>query len=207
MPPSATATEIPIVALPVSRALVPPATEFRSTWLNSSLTALRERGHFERYLTLLPPRYHAPILESVAGVWLPMDVGVGHYRACDALGLSKREAWEIGVDVTRKVHGTSLALAIRLAKQTGVTPWSILGQFPRMWDKVWRGGAVGVYQRGPKDATLEVVQWRLSAIPYVRNTMPAVVQGLVGLFCQKAYVAEIPGKTSDTSLGFRLQWV
>jgi hypothetical protein len=174
--------------------------------MSSSLTAIRERGHFERYLTLLPGEFHAPIHESVAGVWLPIAVGVAHYRACDALGLSKRDAWEIGVEVTRKVHGTSLALAIRLAKQAGVTPWSILAQIPRLWERVWRGGGIAIYKRGPKEAVLEVIQWRLAGIPYVRYTMPAVVHGIVEMFCRKAYVTEASPMMSETSLGFRLQW-
>jgi hypothetical protein len=196
----------PFVPFPVPRARVHPATHFRSTWLGSSLNALRDRGHFERYLTLLPAHYHAPVLESVAGVWLPIEVATGHYRACDALGLSKRDAWDIGVEVTRRVHGTSLALAIRLAKQAGVTPWTILAQLPRLWDRVWQGGGVAIYKHGPKEAVLECIQWRLAAIPYVRYTMPAVVHGVVEMFCAKAYVTEVRALTSDTSLGFRLQW-
>jgi hypothetical protein len=181
-------------------------THFRSTWLSSSFNALRERNYFNRYYELLPEPHRAPILESVAGVWLPMEVGISHYRACDALGLSKREAWEIGVEVTRRVHGTSLDLAIRLAKQAGVTPWSVLGQLPRMWDRIWRGGGVAIYQRGPKEAILEAIQWSVAGIPYVRYTMPAVVHGVVEMFCAKAYVTEVRDLVSPTSVGFRLQW-
>ncbi len=199
-------SEEPFVPFPVPRARVAAASHFRSTWLNSSLNALRERNHFDRYLTHLSPADRSTILESVAGVWLPIDVCLAHYRACDALDLGKHEGWEIGVEVTRRVHGTSLALAFRLAKQAGVTPWSILTQFPRMWERVWRGGGVAVHKRGPKEAVLEVIQWSAAGIPYVRYTMPAVVHGLVELFCAKAYVTEVPSMTSDTTLGFRLQW-
>ena len=154
--PSSLSHEVPFVGFAQPRARVPLATHFRSTWLNSSLTAMRDRGYFKRYLALLPPEYHAPILESVAGMWLSIDVAVAHYRACDALNLSRRDAWDIGVSVTRKVHGTSLALAIRLAKQAGVTPWTILGQLPRLWDRVWRGGGVAVTSGDRKKRFLEL---------------------------------------------------
>jgi hypothetical protein len=196
----------PFVPFAVPRARVPAATHFRSTWLSSSLNALRERQHFDRYLALVPDLDRATILETVAGVWLPVEVAMTHYRACDALGLSKREAWEIGMDVTRKVHGTSLALAFRLAKQAGVTPWSILAQLPRLWDRVWQGGGIAIYAAGPKEAILEVIQWRPAEIPYVRHTIPAVVHGVVELFCSKAYVSEVAKLMSPTSLGLRLQW-
>jgi hypothetical protein len=147
------------------------------------------------------------VLETVAGVWLPVDVCMAHYRACDALDLSKREAWEIGMEVTRKVHGTSLALAFRLAKQAGVTPWSILAPLPRLWERVWQGGGIAIYERGPKEAILEVIQWRPAGIPYVRHTIPAVVHGVVELFCRKAHVTEVADLTSETSIGLKLQWV
>ena len=185
---------------------VPDASHFRSTWLNSSVDALRVRGYFDRYVKLLPDAHRATILESVAGVWLPIDVAVAHYGACEALALSRRDAWDIGVEVTRRVHGTTLSLAIRLAKQAGVTPWTILAQLPRLWERVWRGGAVTVHEVGPKEAILEVVRWRVASIPYVRYTMPAVVHGIVEMFCAKAYVREVPAKTSPTSMGMRLQW-
>jgi hypothetical protein len=188
------------------RAAVQDASHFRSTWLNSSVDALRARGHFDRYVTLLPDEHRATILESVAGIWLPIDVAVAHYGACEALALSRRDAWDIGVEVTRRVHGTTLALAIRLAKQAGVTPWTILAQLPRLWERVWRGGAIAIREVGPKEAILEVMRWRVAAIPYVRQTMPAVVHGIVELFCAKVYVREVPGKNSPTSLGMRLQW-
>jgi hypothetical protein len=194
------------VALPGPRATIPSASHFRSTWLGSSINSLRHRGYFDRYVALLPDEHRATILESVAGIWLPIDVAVAHYGACEALALSRRDAWEIGVEVTRRVHGTSFSLAIRLAKQAGVTPWTILAQLPRLWERVWRGGGVAVHKAGPKEAILEVVHWRLAAIPYVRHTMPAVVHGVVEMFCSKAYVREVPEMTSPTSLGMRLQW-
>ena len=195
------------LALPMPRERLPRATMIRSTWIGSSLQALRERQLYDRYLEHLPREYHAPILESVAGSWLPMSLGVAHYRACDALGLSKRESWDIGVQVTRKVHGTSLGLAIRLAKQTGVTPWTVLAQLGRLWDRVYQGGGVSVFKNGPKEAVVEIVGWPLSPIPYVRQSMPAVVHGIIEMFCTKVFTSDVPGLASTSSLGLKLQWV
>jgi hypothetical protein len=200
------AREEPFVSFPVPRERVPEASHFRSTWLGSSLNALRERGHYEAYLKHLPPEHKDAILNTVAAIWLPVDVCLAHYRACDALDLGRHEAWEIGMEVTRKVHGTSLALAFRLAKQVGVTPWTILAQMPRLWERVWRGAGISVEKRGPKEALLEVIQWQPAAIPYVRMTMPAVVHGIVELFCKKAFVSEVPKMCTDKALGMRLQW-
>jgi hypothetical protein len=199
-------TEV-FLPLPVPRDKVPPATEFRSTWLSSSLLALREHGYFERYLGILPREYHDPILNSVAGVWLPIEIAVAHYRASQQLNLSRAEYSILALDVTRRVHGTSLALAIRLAKQVGVNPWTSFAQLERLWERVWRGGAVTVHKSGPKEAIVEIVNWRCAEITYVRQTVPFVVLALTELFCTKAYTSEATQLWSPTSMGIRVAWV
>jgi hypothetical protein len=213
-PPRATADEtVPVaeddVFLPFRspRERIVNARGIRSTWLGSSLQAIRERNLFDQYIAHVTPQHREPILESVAGMWLPMDVGVAHYQACDRLRLGKRERWEIGVQVTQKVHGTSLGLAIRMAKQTGVTPWTILAQLGRLWDRVYQGGDVAVYKRGPKEAVVEIAGWPLAPIPYVQHTMPAVVHAIVAMFCATVYTHDVPTLASSSSIGLRLQWV
>ena len=191
---------------PTTRDRLRDATTFRSTWLGSSLIAIREHGLYDRYLAALPQQHHEVVLQTVAGVWLPIEVALAHYHACDALELSKRDTWEISTQVTRKVHGTSLDLAIRLAKQAGVTPWSILAQLGRLWDRTWQGGGVCVYKRGPKEALIEVVKWPCAGIPYVRASMPAVVLSVIEMFCTKAYVSEVPRMCSANAIGIKLQW-
>jgi hypothetical protein len=191
----------------VPRERLPLTWAIRSTWVGSSLQAIRDRGYFDQYATLLPREYHTAIIESVAGVWLPIDVGLAHYNACDRLGLSKRETWDIGVQVTRRVHGTTLGLAVRLAKQSGVTPWTILAQLGRLWDRIYQGGGVAVYKRGPKEAVVDIAQWPLASVGYVRQTMPAVVLGIVEMFCQKAYISEVPALAGRAAIGLKVQWV
>ena len=193
-----------LVALPVPRDQIPLTSHFRSTWLSSSIQALRDRGHYDAYVRALPDDARAPILESVAGVWLPIELCVAHYRTCDALGIGRRDSWDVGVEVSRRVHGTSLA---RLAKQAGVTPWTVLAQMPKLWERVYRGGGVAVHRVGPKESVIEVVQWTIAPIPYVRYSMPAVVHGIVEPFCSKTYVSEVTSLASDTTLGLRVQWV
>jgi hypothetical protein len=192
---------------PVPRARVPDATHLRSTWLSSSFHAVKARGLVGRYLEILPREHHDVMMSTVAGTWVPMEIALAHYRACSALGLSRAGSTEIGLEVTRKVHGTTLSLAVRLARQAGVTPWTVFAQLHRLWDRVWMGGGIAVYQVGPKEAVLEAIRWRCAEIPYVRQTMPAVVHGVVEMFCKKAYVHEAPELTSATSLGIRVQWV
>jgi len=192
--------------LPAPRERLSPATAFRSTWLHSSIVALRERGLLEGYLRELPPALHETVTLTVAGVWLPIDVAIAHYWAIDRLGLSRAEASVIGLDVTRKAHGTMLGMVLRRAKQSGVTPWTVLGEVHRLWERVFKGAGVAVYQRGPKDALIEIVHWPCAEVPYVRAGMPAVARAVLELFCTKAVASPYAPFGSKTSLGIKVAW-
>jgi hypothetical protein len=182
------------------------ATAFRSTWLTSSIKALRERDLLARYLTALPKDHHDDVLNSVAGVWLPIEVAMAHYAACESLGLSLDEQVAIGRNVTTFAHRTSYSLALRLAKEAGVTPWSGFTIQRRLWQQVWRGGDVGTFKLGPKEARVEVIGWPCAEIPYVRRAMRGVLLGQSELFCKKAYVQEVKSLCSRTTLGYRVSW-
>jgi hypothetical protein len=196
----------PFLPLPMARAAIPVATEFRSTWLTTSVRALRERNRLNDYLANLPKEFHAPVLDSVAGVWLPVRVAMAHYQAIDDLHLPVTEQLDIGIEVTRGVHGTVLGTIVRLAKGAGVSPWTAFSNLQRLWDRVWIGGAVGVWKLGPKEARLETIAWPPARIPYVRIGMKGVISGLTELFCKRAYVHDIPRLSTPTSLAYRVQW-
>jgi hypothetical protein len=186
--------------------LVRPATQFRSTWLTSSMRALRERNLEAAYFARLPRIYHEAVRSSVAGVWLPIEVAEAHYAACDGLGLQPSEIMEIGKAVTRFAHKTSYSFALRLVSEAGVTPWTCFGIQQRLWAQVWVGGDVGTFKLGPKEARVEIVGWPCSRFAYCRVAMRGLLVGQTELFCSKAYAHEIPSLCTKTSLGYRVAW-
>jgi hypothetical protein len=64
----------------------------RSTLLLGSVASLRAAGLFEAYEAVAPAEVLAAVGSSVAGMWIPIDVAVAHYIACDGLGLSSESA-------------------------------------------------------------------------------------------------------------------
>jgi hypothetical protein len=188
------------------KAQVPAATSFRSTWLISSVAELRSRGYFDRYLATLRPEYHDLVTTSVAGVWLPVEVAVAHYEACESLDIPHDEQLSIGGAVTESVHKTSYSLAIRLVKEAGVTPWALLAQQKRLWQRVWQGGDVAVFKIGPKEARMEIAGWPCSRVPYCRRALRGLLIGQTELFCKKAYAIEIPRLCTPMTLGYRVSW-
>jgi hypothetical protein len=199
--------ETVISPFPVARERVRTASMIRSTWLSSSIHAVQKRGLTDRYLAALPREHHDAVLSSVAGVWLPVAVGVAHYDAMDSLRLNPLEVVAIGKETSAWLHTTVLAIATTFARGIGVTPAAVLGQLSRFWSKSMVGGGVGAFLTGPKDARVEFLGFPCARIPYVRLAVRGVIQGALENFAQVVYVREIPELCGSLTLGYRVSWV
>jgi hypothetical protein len=172
-------------------ASVEPATEFRSTWVVSSLEGLRAHGHFDRYQALLRS-HHDEVLNCVAGAWLPMKAVRAHYAACEALSLSTEEVARMsreGGAVRRAWHSNIIAAAQR----PGAEIWGILKQLHKLWLRGSNGGAAAVFQLGPKRARVEYVGCELFDIPYFRDAVGAVLLILGSHLCPTLRVTPFEG--------------
>jgi hypothetical protein len=186
--------------------MVPLATRFRSTWLTSSLLAIRDRGRLDDYYAHLPKAHHEVVRNSVAGSWLPVEVAVAHYEACDTLHFTQLELVAIGREVHSHANASVLSMMVKLAASTGVTPWTAFSQMNRLWNRVWMGGGVGVYKIGPKEARMELVGWPCARSIYIRHAMRGVICGMLEMFCTKAYVKDLPKYCTGATLGYRCAW-
>jgi len=191
--------------LPWPQHRIERATAFRSTWIVSSVNALREQGHFERYVSLLPD-HREEILSTVAGIWLPIAVARAHYEACEALSLAGDQQVAMGRAVGARARGSWLDPPIRAARAVGTTPWTILPQLDRLWRRAVNGGAAAVFRIGPKEARAELVGCELLDIPYFRQGIRGILLSLGELFCRKSYAHEGKAARAGEAV-FRLQWV
>jgi hypothetical protein len=196
-----------LVDFPVPRARIHPCTSTRSTLLGSSILALRERHHFDRWNEVVDPRFREAILYTPAGVWMPIAAGEAHYAACDRLALSPEEILAMGNAVARFTQKTVLALALRLAHETGTTPWMILDQTPRLWARLYQGSALSLHKVGPKDAELHFVGNSLARFAYWRTGLCGIIHALVEPFATKSYVREmIVARAEDHPVAYRVSW-
>jgi len=192
---------------PAERHLIPVATEFRSTWLSSSIRSLREHGYYDAYLKELPPPLHATMASLVAGVWIPVSVAIAHYEACDRLGIAYVDQLVLGREASTRAQSTVLSTALRLTKQAGVTPWTVIAQIQRLWDRMFRGGGVAAWKLGPKEARVEFVGCPIARVPYFRVGLQGVLLGVGEMFCERMYLQEIPALCTRSTLAFRGAWV
>lgn len=185
-----------------------PTWAVRSTLITSSLEALRGLGLFERYLELQRSEHRNTILRSIAGQWLPLEVGFAHYQACDALGLGEEEQIAIGKLVSRRVHETFLSVIVKVARGVGVTPWPVLAKGNVMLSRLRRGGGIRVLKLSRNSARVEVAEDRLLVIPYTRNGMVGIYTAAVELLASKVTTRIIKSESQDPGRLFvlRIEW-
>jgi hypothetical protein len=170
------------------------------------MASLRQAGHFDGYAAAIPEEHRDQLLQAVAGTWVPIDIAQSHYRACESLALSSETEVELGKSVFDRTGDTMFGTVIRLAKSTGATPWTLLPQLQRFWERGYDGGGIRVAKLGPKEVRIEVVQCALADSRYFRNAVRGLFGAVVQLFCSRVHVHEVSGQRLAGTFTVRAQW-
>lgn len=178
----------------------------RASLLVSSLQTLREVDLFDRYLTCLPKQHHETVLFALASSWLPRDVAMTHYAACDAMNLDERALIGIAHRVCNRIMGTFVSTLLRGARPSGANVAAIaLPAYPRIYDRMLQGGKVLVHMTGPKDAVIETRGIAMFRYRYFRVGYASLVRGAGLMMTKSFYVRELSASDSATKLA--LSWV
>lgn len=199
--------ETVIVPFPTARDAVPAVRRIRSGLLCSSVQSLRERRYFDAYLAKLPREHHARVLSLTAADWIDPELAFHHYEACDALGIDVAEQEAIGMQVAQQLQRGFLKVVLRLAIESGVTPWAVLERYQKLWERYFDGSAVAVTRLGPKEARAEIAGFPLARIGYVQWGVGGILRGVTELVARRVYVKRLTPLCSATTLGYRLSWV
>jgi hypothetical protein len=183
-------------------------TAVRSTLLQSSLQALREFGLYERWRAQIGAAERDLIVESIAPVWLPVDVAVAHYEACDRMQVDEAQQTLIGASVGARVQSTLLTTAGKLARNMGVTPDIAARCFSPLWARLFQGGSLQIELTGPKDLHLEFRQSVLPRCPYFRRTLCGNVGAATQLLGRTVgHCQQVSYDTGKDRLLVKLSWV
>lgn len=187
---------------------ITPAYAVRSTMLQSSLTFLREKGYFERYCALIEPQHRATIVESLAPIWMPIEVGLAHYAACDALNLSAAEQKAIGESVGTRLQGTLLSSFMRGARESGIaTPMFYLGRADRLYKRLIQGGSPQVKRTGPKDVEIELQGVRLTRSAYFRAAFLGMARASLAFFGASGFTKQLAFDAASDRFVISIAWV
>ena len=193
-----------IAHLPVIRT----ATHVRSTLIQSSINSLRDAGHFDRYVELLDPAHREAVLHTLAPTWLPLEVGLAHYGACDALKLDSFQLRDIGERVGDRIQGTFLKTLTRGVRAVGITPWTLLNHFDRLWSRLFQGGSVELTRKGPKDVTIEIRGAVIPRFEYFRVGFCGVVRnGFKFVGVANPYVNIVQWSKAKDEFSMHAAWV
>ncbi|MFT3927488.1 MAG: hypothetical protein QM778_33450 [Myxococcales bacterium] len=187
---------------------IQPTSGVRSTLVQSSLATLKTLGHYELYLELLNPVHRDTILSSIAASWLPLDVALAHYQACDDLRLTDSQLVAIGEAVGDRMQGSFMETLTRAARGMGVTPWLLLKRFDVLWDRLLQGGSIELTKVGPKDLTIEIRHASLPRYAYFRTAFCGVVRaGYKYVGVRAAYVRVADWNEAQDRFLMRAAWV
>jgi hypothetical protein len=190
------------------RASINVVTHIRSTVVLASQARLRQEGLFTRYLAHLPAAHVAELAELGAPRWLPVASGFAHYAACDAIGLPEAAVVEMSQRLSMQGDGRFLGVAANIARGTGVTPWTLARQGPRIWSRAFMGGAIGCTKLGPKELRLELARWSCLRIPYCRWAIRGLALGTLKLVAREAYARELRASaTPSDDIALQVSWV
>jgi hypothetical protein len=186
---------------------VPRIHHVRSTMLLSSRSALSRSGSFDAYEAKLSPATRAALTEMVAGTWLPIELALEHYAACDALQLSHTSQQSLGRTNADLIRGTLMGTVARIARTAGSTPITIIEQMPRFWARIFDGGSVTNQVRGPKEADLFVTADPVLRSEYFRHGLLGFAEMMLGLMTTRLYVRVHAFDVREAKVVFRAQWV
>jgi hypothetical protein len=184
----------------------PEATHVRSTLIVSSMQALRARGLLDAYVSHLDPVHRDDLLSLIAGTWIPIGIGLAHYRAAQQLDLDSAMIEAIGAEVGERINKSVLSVVVKMSKQAGVTPWTALGRAHRLRELTWKGSDLAVMKLGPKEARLDWTGIPYAGIPYYVTSFGGFLRALVQLFCSKAYTRFVPEHSSAVAVSYRISW-
>ena len=197
-----------LVPFPSTLSREPAATHCRGTLVVASLQTLKRRGHYERYVQFVPPEHLTTIASTVAGMWLPIDVGMAHYRACDALELHVAEQLSMGGEVVHNLQRTFIGTVLKAAGSgAGITPLLGLQKFATVYSRTIKGGGARVIRIGPKDVRVEFVGLPFASVSYFRTAYRGFIQAGCEFFAQRVVVTELKSFLTQTTTAYRIAWV
>jgi hypothetical protein len=197
------------VVLPLSGpSPVPLATHVRGTVLVSSQRSLEARGLSAQYQKTIPAAFRDALTLVVAPSWIPMEVGLAHYWACDRMDLTLTDIQAIGRESGKFIYSATVVTVLRMSAQFGSTPWAVFGNLNRFSARTWDGGAgFEVRQVAQKEAEIHWHGQPCAVVPYFQHAFGAFLCGCIEPLCRTAYYRMLKPPAGTYSLGYRVSWV
>ena len=196
------------IVLPFRSAQPKLVTEARSTLIVSAIQTLRANGLYESYVDLLSPQLRQDIMALVAGLWIPCELALEHFRTMDRLQLSKSTIEAIGAEVAERGAKTVLTRAPALSRQGDPTPWDMLLTSHRNLDINWRGSDIMVTKEGPHEALFTWAGQPCASVPYFVTSYGGFMRAVLRNYRRPTGTHRIVyEQCTPTTIVIHLSWV
>lgn len=188
-------------------AAIAPLSAVRNVVIQASLAELKKHGHYDRYTTLIAPASLAQLLDlAIAPSWIPVQLALDHYDACERLQLNESQFEELGRSVGDRVQ--DVALVTTKGVTDGRDLWQSVHALHRMWPRLFQGGAVQVVKVGPKALIMEERGFSLNRFHYYRVAHVAAVRAThAALGTQISSVRLVSHQPARDELVVRVEWL
>ena len=197
-----------LIPFPPTLKSEPTLAHVRGTLVLASRQSLQRRDRFAAYRARLAPEHDMAITSATAGSWLPVELALAHYRACEALALPEDEQLALGAAVVHEMQRTFLGTVLRAAARGAeISPLTGIEKFFGVYARSFQGGGGRMLQVGPKDVRVEFIGNPLAAVRYFRLAFRGFVTAGVETFAHRVIVAELDMRDRLTQVGYRVSWV
>jgi hypothetical protein len=186
---------------------VRPVTAVRNVLVQASLTQLKTLGHYERYTNLIAPRLLEELLSRLAPGWIPVELALAHYEACENLALRREEFDAMGAGVGDRVQDTLLVSPAKKAREADFDLWQAIHALHRVWPRVFQGGSVQVVKVGPKEMLVEEQGFVVSRYHYYRLSHVAALCAMYAALGTRVTLAKVASyDPASDELVVRVGW-
>ncbi|HET8934714.1 MAG TPA: hypothetical protein VFN67_14795 [Polyangiales bacterium] len=147
-----------------------PLVAVRRMLVHSSIAELGASGLYDRYSQVIERGSLERIRELIGPGWMPLELALEHYGACDRLQLSDEAIHEAGMRAGNKM-GSALLVAGAQPQQVEVndrSPWPLLQAFARMGRRIYEGASAQYVKTGSNSLRIEYQGNPLFAFHYYR---------------------------------------
>jgi hypothetical protein len=180
----------------------------RNVVIQASLAELKAKGHYDRYVQLIAPAALEQLTASLAPGWIPVELALSHYEACEKLKLSSDEFAAIGKKVGDRVQDTVLVSSAKKVRGATFDLWTAVPSLHRMWPRLFQGGSVQVVKVGPRAKLVEQTGFRLNRYNYYRQGQLGALRATYSALGARVTTASIESySAARDELLLRVEWV
>jgi len=184
-----------------------PLRAVRRMLIQSSVAELKQLGVYERYRVGIAPALLEQIMDQVGPGWLPVELAMEHYYACDALELDPADIERLGAAAGENLARTLLVSGSGSTPEGEASPWSAIGAFSRMGKRIYEGGSSQYVRLGPKQLQIENIGNPLLSVRYYRVAHLAFLRRAFGTLGVKVTDAKITNfRPRGAMVEVRLTW-